>query len=101
MYVIKKDGTKEDFNVEKVVVAVNKSARRAMVTFTQNELDFICKFVEEKARSLKTEGIHIQQMHNIVESALERTNPSVAKSYRDYRNYKQDFVQMLDEVYKK
>ena len=25
----------------------------------------------------------------------------VAKSYRDYRNYKQDFVQMLDEVYKK
>ncbi|MBR5270747.1 MAG: anaerobic ribonucleoside-triphosphate reductase, partial [Clostridia bacterium] len=28
-------------------------------------------------------------------------NPKVAKSYRDYRNYKQDFVQMLDEVYKK
>ena len=25
----------------------------------------------------------------------------MAKSYRDYRNYKQDFVQMLDEVYKK
>ncbi|MGN1231402.1 MAG: anaerobic ribonucleoside-triphosphate reductase, partial [Anaerotignum sp.] len=25
----------------------------------------------------------------------------VAKSYRDYRNYKQDFVKMLDEVYKK
>lgn len=40
-------------------------------------------------------------MHNIVEGALEATNPAVAKSYRDYRNYKQDFVQMLDEVYKK
>ena len=40
-------------------------------------------------------------MHNIVEGALERVNPIVAKSYRDYRNYKQDFVQMLDEVYKK
>ena len=26
MKVIKKDGTKEDFNVQKVVVAVNKSA---------------------------------------------------------------------------
>ena len=25
----------------------------------------------------------------------------MAKSYRDYRNYKQDFVQMLDDVYKK
>ena len=41
-------------------------------------------------------------MHNVVEGALEQqTNPLVAKSYRDYRNYKQDFVQMLDEVYKK
>ncbi len=40
-------------------------------------------------------------MHNIVEGALEATNAAVAKSYRDYRNYKQDFVQMLDEVYKK
>ena len=32
--VIKKDGTKEEFNVQKVVVAVNKSAYRALVTFT-------------------------------------------------------------------
>ena len=28
-------------------------------------------------------------------------NAAVAKSYKDYRNYKQDFVQMLDDVYKK
>lgn len=47
------------------------------------------------------EEIEISEMHNIVEGALERVNPKVAKSYRDYRNYKQDFVQMLDEVYKK
>ena len=33
--VIKKDGTKEEFNVQKVVVAVNKSAYRALVTFTE------------------------------------------------------------------
>lgn len=45
--------------------------------------------------------IQIPEMHNIVEGALEKVNPIVAKSYRDYRNYKQDFVQMLDEVYKK
>ena len=32
--VIKKDGTREDFNVQKVVVAVNKSANRAMITFS-------------------------------------------------------------------
>lgn len=99
--VIKKDGTKEEFNVQKVIVAVNKSAYRALIKFTREELDFICKFVEEKVDEMGLQEIPISQMHNIVESALEKVNPVVAKSYRDYRNYKQDFVQMLDEVYKK
>ena len=99
--VIKKDGTKEDFNVQKVVVAVNKSAYRALVKFTDEELNFICQFVEEKVADMQLTEVQIAQMHNIVEGALEKVNPVVAKSYRDYRNYKQDFVQMLDEVYKK
>lgn len=99
--VIKKDGTKEEFNVQKVVTAVNKSAYRALIQFTDAELKFICEFVEEKVKSMQIKEIEISQMHNIVEGALERVNPQVAKSYRDYRNYKQDFVQMLDEVYKK
>ena len=99
--VIKKDGTEEDFNVQKVVVAVNKSANRAMITFSQAEINFICQFVEEKACEMESKRIPIAQMHNLVEGALEKVNPQVAKSYRDYRNYKQDFVQMLDDVYKK
>lgn len=99
--VIKKDGTKEDFNVQKVVVAVNKSAYRALVQFTQKDLDYICRFVEEKVEAMGLKEIQIAQMHNIVESALEKVDPQVAKSYRDYRNYKQDFVKMLDEVYTK
>ena len=99
--VIKKDGTKEDFNVQKVVVAVNKSAYRALIKFTDEELDYICRFVEEKVQTLGIQDVPIAEMHNVVEGALEKVNPVVAKSYRDYRNYKQDFVQMLDEVYKK
>lgn len=99
--VIKKDGTKEAFNVQKVVVAVNKSAYRALIKFTDEELGFICKFVEEKVDAMDITEIPIAEMHNVVEGALEKVNPVVAKSYRDYRNYKQDFVQMLDDVYKK
>ena len=33
--VIKKDGTLEDFNVQKVVDAVNKSANRVLITLTE------------------------------------------------------------------
>lgn len=99
--VVKKDGTQEAFHIEKVVRAVNKSAVRAMITFSQAEINFICQFVEEKAEELGVAEIPIAKMHNLVEGALEKVNPIVAKSYRDYRNYKQDFVQMLDDVYKK
>ena len=99
--VVKKDGTLEDFNVQKVVDAVNKSACRVLINFTEEEEKFICQFVEEKVFALGIDRIEIAQMHNIVEGALERVDPVVAKSYRDYRNYKQDFVQMLDGVYTK
>ena len=100
-YVVKKDGALELFDVQKVVEAVGKSATRVLVKFTPEQEKFICQFVEERVEELGLEKIEIAQMHNIVEGALERVNPMVAKSYRDYRNYKQDFVQMLDDVYKK
>ena len=101
MYVIKKDGTHEEFNVQKIIVAVNKSAARILYKFTDQELQFLCNFAKEKAESLNKEGITIQEMHNIVEGALEAVNPAVAKSYRDYRNYKLDFIHMMDDVYTK
>ncbi len=99
--VIKKDGSKELFNVQKVVSAVGKSAYRALTKFTEEEKRHICQYVVEKVDELEQEEIPIPVMHNIVESALEQVKPIVAKSYRDYRNYKQDFVRMLDDVYKK
>ena len=61
----------------------------------------ICVFVDSRVLNLAKDEIQISEMHNIVEGALDMVNPVVAKSYRDYRNYKQDFVHMLDEVYQK
>ena len=101
VHVIKKDNTREKFNVQKVVVAVNKSAYRALVKFSDEDIKFICNFVENRVKEMNKDEVYIAEMHNIVESALEAINPVVAKSYKDYRNYKQDFVHMLDEVYKK
>ncbi len=98
---IKKDGTHEEFNVQKVVDAVGKSAYRALTKFTEEEKAFICQKVVERVNELDVDEIPIPIMHNIVESALEEVKPIVAKSYRDYRNYKQDFVRMLDDVYMK
>ena len=101
VWMVKKDGTREAFNVQKVINAVGKSAYRALTKFTEEEKEYICKNVIDRVNELDGNEIPIPVMHNIVESALEEVKPIVAKSYRDYRNYKQDFVRMLDDVYKK
>ncbi|MBQ3163988.1 MAG: anaerobic ribonucleoside-triphosphate reductase [Lachnospiraceae bacterium] len=101
IYVIKKDGSKELFNVQKVITAVGKSAYRALTKFSEEDKRHICAYVISKVDEMETDEVPIPVMHNIVESALEQVKPIVAKSYRDYRNYKQDFVRMMDDVYKK
>ena len=99
LLIVKKDGTKEKYNVKKVVNAVKKSAARMLITFDEDEISRICDYVNKSVASLKKENINILEIHNIVESALEEINPRVAQSYRNYRNYKTDFVHMLDKVF--
>ena len=97
--IIKKDGTSEEFNIQKVINAVSKSAARMLVTFTDEEMTNLCNFVTKEVSLLGKKQIDILEIHNIVESALENVNPKVAGSYRNYRNYKTDFVRMLDKVF--
>ena len=99
--IIKKDGTKESFNVQKVITAIGKSAYRALTDFTPEEKHRICQNVVDRVNEFGKKQVPISLMHNIVEESLEEIKPIVAKSYRDYRNYKQDFVRMMDDVYKK
>lgn len=99
LFVIKKDGTKEKFDLEKVVNAVKKSARRVLIDFTPEQIENICFIVRNEVENTGKNEVYIQDMHNIVEAALEGVNPKVGQSYRNYRNYKQDFVRMLDKVY--
>ena len=97
--IVKKDGTKEKYNVQKVVNAVKKSAARMLIEFSEAETDKICDFVNKNVVQMKKNEIGILEIHNIVESVLEEINPRVAQSYRNYRNYKTDFVHMLDKVF--
>lgn len=99
VHVIKKDGTKEEFDNTKIINAVRKSATRMLVTLSDEELKDICDFVDNNIAKIGKTEITIAEMHNLVEGALEAINPKVAQSYRNYRNYKQDFVHMLDKVY--
>ena len=46
IYVIKKDGTREEFDPQKIVKAVNKSAARILYKFSDEEKEFICQFAQ-------------------------------------------------------
>ncbi len=99
MNVIKKDGTIAKFDENKIIIAVHKSANRAMVNMTTDDDNFVCNYVKDKIGN--KDAVDVPTIHHLVESALDELNPKIAKCYRDYRNYKVDFVHMLDEVYAK
>ena len=101
MQVIKKDGTTEEYNEQKIIDACNKAARRAMVELSSSDYQVICNAVWDKLVENDMEETEIYEMHNIVESVLEECFPLVGKMYKEYRNYKKDFVHMMDKVYER
>ena len=99
MKVIKKDGTLEDYNEQKIIDACNKAAKRAMINLTNEDYRIICNAVWDKLIENDLDETEIYEMHNIVEAVLEEHYPLVGKMYKEYRNYKKDFIHMMDKVY--
>lgn len=99
--IIKKDKSLQNFNPKKIVNAIRKSADRACVKLTRSQekavVKYVCKFLLEHGQ----DEIDVAKLHNIVECALDTVDEKVAKCYRDYRNYKVSFAQMMDQVYRK
>lgn len=103
MRVLKKDGTIEEYQEQKIIDACNKAARRAMVELSNQDYEKILNDVWEEIEENYDDdtSIEIYDMHNIVEAVLEEDYPKVAKMYKEYRNYKKDFVHMMDKVYER
>ena len=98
-YVKKKDGREVPFDPNKIISAVTKSAERVMVTFTDKDHTKIIQLIQSRL-SNTYQSVDVPTMHKLVEMALDEVNPSVAQSYRSYRNYKQNFVGIVDKVHR-
>jgi len=108
LQIIKKDGTLEKYNEQKIINAVGLAAKRALENLTDSDYANICKHVFESineedyfVEDYEEELIPVEDMHSIVENVLMELFPSVGERYIQYRNYKQDFVKMLNTVYEK
>lgn len=98
--IIKKNGNLEKFDSERIRKAVTTSAERVMVNLTDESVDKIIDIVKNMINT-QTTNPTVDQVHSFVESALDQVNPIVARSYREYRDYKKEVVHILDKVYKK
>lgn len=105
IWVIKKDGTLEVYNENKIVNACKKASMRALDNLNDSDYKRICDNVMFYITSeYGTDGdikIPVSEMHSFVEKTLMELYPNSGETYRQYRNYKIDFVHMLDDVYQK
>ena len=80
MWIIKKDGTKEKYNADKIKAAVSKSASRVMIELSEEDCNTIVSYVEADLFIRNVDEVTVPDMHNMVEDALEKFNPIIAKS---------------------
>lgn len=96
--VINKHGNINGWSDPKIYNAVNKAAERVNKQLSETELQTLCEVIKSKVSS----EIHVSNLHNTVSQTLSQLGyKDVAESYMAYRNYKTNFVKLLDDLYQK
>ena len=92
----KKKGLTEPFDSKKIHAAIRKSAERILQVMSDED----CEKVSNRVLELITEPeIGVRKLHNIVEVALDDSGfHRVAESYRQYRNYKESALKIMEAV---
>lgn len=98
MFILKKDGRKEKWQPYKIFDAVAKSADRVNIKLSGDFYSRLSSLVYSKLKS----EIDVKNLHKIVENSIQELGENiVAESYRSFRNYKTNFVDMMAEIYSK
>ncbi len=94
----KKDGKFQSFDPQKIINAVAKSAFRVGYKFSDFENEDIVEFVRKRIERSGREIITVEELHTFVEMALDTVYPQAAKSYRDFRNWKNGYAKDFDTL---
>lgn len=94
--VIKKDGTSEGWDWDKIRVAIDKAKKRANVEVYEWKLWQIEGYIEgylwNKCK------VTTEELHKIVIDALNLYVPEVGKAYQEYRDYKNTYAKAFESV---
>ncbi len=94
----KKDGRLQAWDPQKIINAVALSANRVAYKFSDDENEDIVEFVQKKIKRTGRNVIPVEEVHVFVEMALDTVYPQAAKSYRDYRNWKNTYAADFDRL---
>lgn len=94
--VIKKDGTVESWNFDKIKVAIDKAKKRANVEIPDWKMWQTEGYIEGSLwgrDEVTTDGLH-----KLVIDALNHYVPEVGKAYQEYRDYKNTYAKAFESV---
>lgn len=84
--VIKRDGSIQDFDENKIRNAVKKANTKAADKITEEKIDTVVKSAITFLKNLKKEELNVEEIHKAVENSLMRGNCfEVARQYMTFR----------------
>ena len=101
IYVLKKDYTRQDWDSDKIVVAIQKADERSSVHISEQEISEVVSMVENRVLQLSDNVVDVKDVHAFVEEALREVCPSVAQCYIDYRSLSRKWAKIMDNIFRK
>lgn len=95
--VIKKDGTHEGWDWDKIEVAIHKAAQRANATYSEYDIGKIRGYIESLVYS-NFDEVPTEKLHAIVIEALCKYVPKIGESYKEFRDYKNTYAKSFEKV---
>ena len=95
--VIKKDGTHEGWDWDKIEVAIHKAAQRANATYSEHDIGKIRGYIESIIYS-NFDEVPAEKLHAIVIEALCKYTPKIGESYKEFRDYKNTYANAFEAV---
>ncbi len=101
VYVLKKDFTRQDWDSDKIAVAIAKADERSSEHISDEEIAEVISMVESKVLQLPSNVVDVKDVHAFVEEALREICPPVANCYIEYRSLSRKWAKVMDNIFRK
>ncbi len=88
LFILKRDGSKQAYESEKIRMAINKAYRAGGVRADNDKIALIIARIEGVLRSKDSEEFPVEEIQDLVEKELMLQDPFIAKKYIIYREWR-------------